>query len=205
MITLTNLSARIAGRLLIENANLSLPAGTKAGLVGRNGAGKSTLFRIITGDMESESGSVSLPRNARIGQVAQEAPGTEEPLIDIVLKADVERTALLAEEQTTTDPHRIAEIHMRLADIDAHSMTEALRVHHAERRPDGTFAREDEILRVEDEPSHDELCRREQQVFLDAIHGRFDLEAHWTSATDSLRIVLAADQSAREGRTIHLR
>ena len=121
MITLTNLSARIAGRLLIENANLSLPEGTKAGLVGRNGAGKSTLFRIITGDMESESGSVSLPRNARIGQVAQEAPGTEEPLIEIVLKADKEREALMAEAATATDPHRIAEIQTRLADIQAHS------------------------------------------------------------------------------------
>ena len=71
--------------------------------------------------MSSETGSVSLPKNTRIGQVAQEAPGTEEPLIEIVLKADVERAALMAEELTTTDPHRIAEIHMRLADIDAHS------------------------------------------------------------------------------------
>ena len=53
--------------------------------------------------------------------MAQEAPGTEEPLIEIVLKADVERAALMAEELTTTDPHRIADIHMRLADIDAHS------------------------------------------------------------------------------------
>src|SRR4051794_163443 len=116
MITLTNLSARIAGRLLIDNASLALPAGTKAGFVGRNGAGKSTLFKIITGDMESETGSVFIPRNARIGQVAQEAPGTEEPLIEIVLKADREREALLSEAETATDPHRIAEIHMRLAD-----------------------------------------------------------------------------------------
>ncbi|CAN7560977.1 ABC-F family ATP-binding cassette domain-containing protein [Rhizobium sp. LjRoot30] len=121
MITLTNLSARIAGRLLIDQANVTLPAGTKAGLVGRNGAGKSTLFRIITGEMESESGSVSMPRQARIGQVAQEAPGTEEPLIEIVLKADKEREALLTEAVTAKDPHRIAEIQTRLADIQAHS------------------------------------------------------------------------------------
>jgi len=121
MITITNLSARIAGRLLIDQANVTLPAGTKAGLVGRNGAGKSTLFRIITGEMESESGSVSMPRNARIGQVAQEAPGTEESLITIVLKADKEREALLAEAVTAKDPHRIAEIQTRLADIQAHS------------------------------------------------------------------------------------
>ncbi|MBW9066096.1 ABC-F family ATP-binding cassette domain-containing protein [Rhizobium herbae] len=121
MITINDLSARIAGRLLIDHASVALPAGTKAGLVGKNGAGKSTLFRIITGDMESESGFVSIPKNTRIGQVAQEAPGTEEPLIEIVLKADKEREALLAEAETATDPHRIAEIHTRLTDIDSHS------------------------------------------------------------------------------------
>ncbi len=92
----------------------------------------------------------------------------------------------------------------RSADIDAHTMTEALRVHHAPLGPDGAFARADDVIRVEDEPSHDELCRREQQVFLDAIHGRVDLEAHWAGAADSLRIVLAADQSAREGKTVEL-
>ena len=121
MLIINDLSLRIAGRLLLDHASLTLPAGTKAGLVGRNGTGKTTLFKAITGDLSSETGSVSLPKNTRIGQVAQEAPGTEEPLIEIVLKADVERAALLAEEQTATDPHRIADIHMRLADIDAHS------------------------------------------------------------------------------------
>ncbi|MDK4732792.1 ABC-F family ATP-binding cassette domain-containing protein [Rhizobium sp. CNPSo 3490] len=121
MITITDISARIAGRLLLDNASVSLPSGTKAGLVGRNGAGKSTLFRVITGDLGSETGSVSIPKAARIGQVAQEAPGTEDSLIEIVLAADKERTALLAEAETASDPHRIAEIQMRLVDIDAHS------------------------------------------------------------------------------------
>lgn len=121
MLIINDLSLRIAGRLLIDHASLTLPAGTKAGLVGRNGTGKTTLFRAITGDMASESGSISYPKGTRIGQVAQEAPGTEEPLIEIVLKADLERAALLVEVETATDPNRIAEIHTRLADIDAHS------------------------------------------------------------------------------------
>ncbi|MBX5228815.1 ABC-F family ATP-binding cassette domain-containing protein [Rhizobium sp. NLR9b] len=121
MITITDISARIAGRLLLDNASVSLPSGTKAGLVGRNGAGKSTLFRVITGDLGSETGAVSIPKAARIGQVAQEAPGTEDSLIEIVLAADKERAALLAEAETASDPHRIAEIQMRLVDIDAHS------------------------------------------------------------------------------------
>ncbi len=121
MLTISDLSLRIAGRLLIDHASLTLPAGTKAGVVGRNGTGKTTLFRAISGELAPETGTISLPRNTRIGQVAQEAPGTEEPLIDIVLKADTERRGLMQEAETATDPHRIAEIQMRLADIDAHS------------------------------------------------------------------------------------
>ncbi|EKF42892.1 ABC transporter [Nitratireductor indicus C115] len=121
MLTISDLSLRIAGRLLIDHASLSLPTGAKAGLVGRNGTGKTTLFRAITGDLAPETGTISLPKGMRIGQVAQEAPGTEEPLIDIVLKADTERAALIEEAKTAMDPHRIAEIQTRLTDIDAHS------------------------------------------------------------------------------------
>ncbi|MEO7600361.1 MAG: Gfo/Idh/MocA family oxidoreductase, partial [Opitutus sp.] len=90
------------------------------------------------------------------------------------------------------------------ANIDAHTQTEALRVHHSARSADGAFAQPDDIITVEDEPNHDELCRREQVLFLQAIRDDQDLTAHWQSAVDSLRIVLAADQSAREGRTIPL-
>ncbi|WP_289036148.1 ABC-F family ATP-binding cassette domain-containing protein [uncultured Roseibium sp.] len=121
MLQISDLTYRIGGRLLIDNASVTLPARTKTGLVGRNGTGKSTLFKLITGDLSSESGSVSIPKQARIGQVAQEAPGTEESLLDVVLKADTERSDLLAEAETATDPQRIAEIHVRLADIDSHT------------------------------------------------------------------------------------
>ncbi|MDY8110471.1 ABC-F family ATP-binding cassette domain-containing protein [Fulvimarina sp. 2208YS6-2-32] len=121
MLQINDLSARVAGRLLIDHATLNLPSGTKAGLVGRNGAGKSTLFRVITGELASETGSVSIPRNLSIGQVAQEAPGTEESLLEIVLAGDSERSELLAAAETETDPMKIADIHTRLFDIDAHS------------------------------------------------------------------------------------
>ena len=90
------------------------------------------------------------------------------------------------------------------ANVDAHTQTEALKVHHAVRKPDGTFARTDDIMTVADEPNHDELCRREQEVFLQAIRNDTDLTEHWQSAIDSLRVVLAADQSFKEGRTIQL-
>ncbi|MEH0072575.1 hypothetical protein V6L77_23800 [Pannonibacter sp. Pt2-lr] len=79
------------------------------------------MFKLITGDLTSEGGSVSVPRLARIGQVAQEAPGTGQSLIEVVLAADTERAALMAEAETAKDPDRIAAIHTRLADISAHT------------------------------------------------------------------------------------
>ncbi|MGL4404637.1 MAG: ATP-binding cassette domain-containing protein, partial [Notoacmeibacter sp.] len=72
MLTINNLTLRMAGRPLIEGANLVLPPNAKAGLVGRNGTGKTTLFKVITGVLEAESGSATIPAGARIGQVAQE-------------------------------------------------------------------------------------------------------------------------------------
>jgi ATP-binding cassette subfamily F protein 3 len=120
MLTIEKLTYRIAGRVLLERASLSLPAGHHAGLVGRNGTGKSTLLRLIDGELHADSGDIGLPNGTRIGMVAQEAPGGPESLIDTVLQADKERTALLAEAEHATDPHRIADIHTRLADIEAH-------------------------------------------------------------------------------------
>lgn len=121
MLHISDLTYRIGGRLLIDKASVTLPARTKTGLVGRNGAGKSTLFKLITGDLSSETGSIQIPKNSRIGQVAQEAPGTEDSLIDVVLAADAERSRLLLQAETETDPDRIAEIHTRLADIGSHT------------------------------------------------------------------------------------
>ncbi len=121
MLQISELTCRIAGRPLIENASVAIPPGGRVGFVGRNGTGKSTLFRVITGDLAPEGGSVNLPRNTRLGQVAQEAPGGPTSLLDTVLAADIERTALLAEADTATDPTRIGDIHMRLIDIDAHA------------------------------------------------------------------------------------
>lgn len=121
MLIINDISLRIAGRLLLDHTSLTLPSGSKAGLVGRNGTGKTTLFKAITGELPTETGSITFPKNTRIGQVAQEAPGTEDALIEIVLRADTERLALLAEAETATDGARIADIQLRLSDIDAHS------------------------------------------------------------------------------------
>lgn len=121
MLHINGLTFRIGGRMLIEDATVAIPEGHKVGLAGRNGVGKSTLLKLILGELHSEAGTVTVPRNARIGTVAQEAPGGEDTLLDTVMAGDQELTGLLAEAETATDPHRIAEIQIRLADIDAHS------------------------------------------------------------------------------------
>jgi len=121
MLVIEDLTVRIAGRTLIENATARVTPGARVGLVGRNGTGKSTLFNIITGELHAETGHVEIPPRWRIGRLAQEAPNGPEPLVEVVLAADRERTALLAEAETAHDPHRIAEIQTRLVDIDAHS------------------------------------------------------------------------------------
>ncbi|MEN3930543.1 ABC-F family ATP-binding cassette domain-containing protein [Microvirga sp. W0021] len=120
MLHLSDITYRIGERLLFDHASLAIPTGARVGLVGRNGTGKTTLFKIIQGELSSESGSISLPRNTRIGAVAQEAPSGPEKLIDVVLAADTERLSLMKEAETA-DGLRRAEIETRLADIGAHA------------------------------------------------------------------------------------
>jgi len=121
MLHINDLTYRIEGRVLLDRATAGIPAGHKVGLVGRNGSGKTTLLRLIAGELAPDAGSISVPRATRIGTVAQEAPGGPESLIDFVLAADRERARLLAEAETAEDGMRIARIHERLADIDAHA------------------------------------------------------------------------------------
>ncbi|MEO1459732.1 MAG: ATP-binding cassette domain-containing protein, partial [Pseudomonadota bacterium] len=121
MLTIEDLHFAMAGRPLLAGASARLPASARIGLVGRNGTGKTTLFRLIRGELTPDQGSITLPARARIGGVAQEAPGNAVSLLDTVLAADEERAALLAEAETATDPDRIAEIQARLTDISAHS------------------------------------------------------------------------------------
>jgi ATP-binding cassette, subfamily F, member 3 len=121
MLIIDDLSIRIAGRLLVDEASVTVPDGARVGLVGRNGTGKSTLFRAIVGELATEHGRIALPARASVGRLLQEAPDGPERLVDVVLAADRERTALLAEAEHATDPHRIAEIQTRLADIGAHA------------------------------------------------------------------------------------
>ncbi len=121
MLRIDDISYSIQGRPLFAGASATVPEGHKVGLVGPNGAGKTTLFRLIRGETQLDGGEISLPNRARIGGVAQESPATGRSVLDTVLDADQERTALMTESATATDPHRIAEIQTRLTDIDAWS------------------------------------------------------------------------------------
>jgi len=121
MLRIDDITYSIQGRPLFSGASATIPSGHKVGLVGPNGAGKTTLFRLIRGELSLDGGTIELPSRARIGGVAQESAATGRSVLDTVLDADAERSALMAEADTATDPHRIAEIHGRLADIDAWS------------------------------------------------------------------------------------
>jgi ATP-binding cassette subfamily F protein 3 len=121
MLQIQDVTIRIAGRSLLDTASVSVPAGHKAGLVGHNGTGKSTLLRAIRKEIGLDGGQISYPGRWRMASVAQEVPAGPASLLDTVLAADTERAALMDEAETAEDPDRIGEIHMRLADIDAHS------------------------------------------------------------------------------------
>jgi ATP-binding cassette subfamily F protein 3 len=121
MLHINDLTYRIEGRPLFEQATLAINEGSKVGLVGRNGTGKSTLFRLIKGEISADDGSINLRRNMKLGVVDQEVPSGPQSLLETVLSADKERTALLAEAETATEPERIAAVHTRLADIEAYS------------------------------------------------------------------------------------
>ncbi|GAA6160967.1 ABC-F family ATP-binding cassette domain-containing protein [Ruegeria sp. HU-ET01832] len=121
MLRIEDINYAVEGRPLFDGASATIPDGHKVGLVGRNGTGKTTLFRLIRGELALESGNIVLPKRARIGGVAQEVPSSDVSLINTVLAADAERSSLMAEADSATDPSRIAEIQTRLADIDAWS------------------------------------------------------------------------------------
>ena len=90
------------------------------------------------------------------------------------------------------------------SDVDAHCQTERILLHRSEKNENGDLVAKDEYIDLDDEPDHDELCRREQLFFLDGITGKADLTEHQNSAIRASEIVLAADHSFRTGQMIQL-
>jgi len=121
MLQIRDLVYRVAGRPLLDGASLSINDGERVGLVGRNGSGKTTLLRLVAGELQPDGGEIALTGRLQVGRVAQEAPGGPDSLIETVLAADRERSALLSEAEHCTEPQRIAEIHDRLVTLRSES------------------------------------------------------------------------------------
>jgi hypothetical protein len=116
----------------------------------------------------------------------------EKPLAQTV--ADAQRVVDAAEGASKTAS----------SDIDSHTKTSALRLHHAALDANNALVRADETFRMDDEPDHLALCRREQASLLAAIRDDLDLTDHMADAVNSLRIVLAADESIRSHQVVTL-
>ncbi|MBU6234725.1 MAG: ATP-binding cassette domain-containing protein [Alphaproteobacteria bacterium] len=121
MLSLANLSYKIGARTIINETSLNIMDNWKVGIVGVNGAGKSTLFKLISGDLKPDNGTVSMSARQRMGMVRQDIPETDTPLIDLVLSANEEMTRLMKLTETETDPNKLADIYQQLADMDAYA------------------------------------------------------------------------------------
>ncbi|WP_225009521.1 MULTISPECIES: ABC-F family ATP-binding cassette domain-containing protein [Novosphingobium] len=121
MLSIQSLTVRLGGRDILSRASAAIPPRGKVGLIGRNGAGKSTLMKALIGQIEPDEGEIEMPRGTRLGYIAQEAPAGDATPFDTVLAADKERTALLEEAETCTEPHRLGDVHDRLIAIDAYT------------------------------------------------------------------------------------
>jgi ATP-binding cassette subfamily F protein 3 len=132
MITLRQLTLRRGTKLVLDGANVTLNPGEKVGLVGRNGAGKSSLFSALAGRLDPDGGDIDLPRQWRIGEVAQHMPETDTGATDFVLEGDEPLMAArkaLAQAEAAHDGHAMAEAHAALAQagsFDARSRAQTL-------------------------------------------------------------------------------
>lgn len=121
MLHVKNVTYRISGRTLFEDAGFHLPRGHRAGLVGRNGTGKTTLFRLIAGEIHPDQGEITLPTGARVGTVAQEMPETHKSPLDFVLSADPQLKHLYDVIDRNEDPMAVADAHTQLSEIGGYS------------------------------------------------------------------------------------
>jgi ATP-binding cassette subfamily F protein 3 len=121
MLTINNLTYKVGSRTLIEDSSVNVMDGWKVGLIGQNGTGKSTLFKLIAGELHADAGTISLSQRQRFGMVRQDIEDTETPLIDMVVNAHEEMSALMKATETEEDPNKLGDIYARLIELDAYA------------------------------------------------------------------------------------
>jgi len=120
MINIRAMSLMRGGKVLLENADITIFPGHHVGLVGRNGTGKSSLFALLRQELSVEQGSCEVPKAWRIASVQQETPALERSALDYVLDGDTELRELeaqLAQAEADHDGHAIGTLHDKLATI----------------------------------------------------------------------------------------
>ena len=123
MINLKNVTLRRGTKVLLNKASVTLNPGEKVGLVGRNGAGKSTLFALFNGTLTEDGGDFEMPRQWRMGQVAQNMPETDQAAADFVLEGDTRLAELrqrLVVAEASGDGMEMAHVYTDLADAGDH-------------------------------------------------------------------------------------
>ncbi|WP_017902612.1 ATP-binding cassette domain-containing protein [Pseudomonas asplenii] len=124
MIRLQNLTLQRGPQRLLEDAELTLHAGQKAGLIGANGAGKSSLFALLRGELHPDSGDCFLPADWRIAHMRQEVDTLERLAVDYVLDGDVRLRQVqrdLAAAEAAQDGAALARLHAELDSADGYT------------------------------------------------------------------------------------
>ena len=124
MIRLQNLTLQRGPQRLLEDAELTLHAGHKAGLIGANGAGKSSLFALLRGELHPDSGDCFLPADWRIAHMRQEIETLERIAVDYVLDGDLRLREVqrdLAAAEAAHDGAAQARLHSELDSADGYT------------------------------------------------------------------------------------
>ncbi|MDX5377118.1 MAG: ATP-binding cassette domain-containing protein [Halomonas sp.] len=124
MIALRQVALQRGTQTLLENADLTLHAGHKAGIVGPNGAGKSSLFGLLLGTLAPDRGEIEMSGGQRIAHMAQEVDALDRAIVDYVLDGDRELRQAevdLGAARERGDAHREAELHGLIEALDGYS------------------------------------------------------------------------------------
>ena len=126
MIILDQIAIRAGRQLLLDSASCTIHAGQRVGVTGKNGCGKSTLFSLIKGEIEADSGTLTMPVNQVIAEVRQETPSETISALDYCLQGDAELIVIqkaIQEAESTHQAEKIVQLHEQLGNIDGYTAT----------------------------------------------------------------------------------